>query len=172
MDLQLIDPCQDYKDAFLDFYTDFWENDPVNSGFYVEGVRDFEPYVMGLHAEAQGIDLLDGHVPCNHYWLVASGSILGVIRIRHNIESRFLREEAGHIGYDMAPRFRRRGLGSRMLAIGLKRAAIIGLKRVMISADEDNVASRNVIESNGGILDSIVQGKVFECAIARYWISL
>jgi len=173
MDVQLIEPNLDYKAAFAIFYNDFWTNDPVNAGFYVDGIRDFDAYVDSLYKDEQGIDLLDGHVPCSHCWMIDSdGNVLGVIRIRHNIEPQFLREEAGHIGYDMAPSYRKRGLGTRMLALGLQRATALGLKKVMISADEDNYGSRKIIEANGGILEAVIQGKVYECPIARYWIDL
>jgi predicted acetyltransferase len=39
-----------------------------------------------------------------------------------------------------------------------------------VTADEDNVASRRVIESNGGELENIVMGKVYPNPIARYWV--
>ncbi|GAL14946.1 acetyltransferase [Vibrio astriarenae] len=59
-----------------------------------------------------------------------------------------------------------------MLELALVKAQELGLNRVMLTADEDNIASRRVIEANGGQLDSVVMGKVFPNLLARYWIAL
>ncbi|MDJ1478839.1 hypothetical protein QBX67_28225, partial [Bacillus sp. LS15-K4] len=39
------------------------------------------------------------------------GKILGALRLRHHIDTPFLTNEAGHIGYDVAPSARRKGIG-------------------------------------------------------------
>lgn len=97
-------------------------------------------------------------------------NILGVIRIRHNINNEFLTLEAGHIGYDIAPSFRGFGHGKTMLKLALPKAKALGITKALITADEDNFASRKVIEANGGQFENIVMGKVFPNPLARYWV--
>jgi predicted acetyltransferase len=58
----------------------------------------------------------------------------------------------GHIGYAVVPWKRRRGYATRALALLLPEAAREGLPYVEITTDETNVASRRVIEANGGQL--------------------
>ncbi|MGF1777302.1 GNAT family N-acetyltransferase [Vibrio nomapromontoriensis] len=169
--MKLVSPSMKFEAAFSEFYNDFSKHDAGNSDYYREGVLDFSGYVQRLLDEAQGVNLKQGYVPCSHFWLVHQGTIVGAIRIRHRIDTPFLSLEAGHIGYDIAPRFRGRGLGKRMLAEALPNARQLGLAQVMITADEDNMASRGVIEANGGILQDVVMGKVFPNLLARYWLS-
>ncbi|WP_413769821.1 GNAT family N-acetyltransferase, partial [Vibrio vulnificus] len=80
------------------------QNDRENADYYLEGKTDFSTYVQRLHDEAMGVNLREGYVPCSHFWLVdARKTVLGAIRVRHNINNEFLAMEAGHIGYDIAP---------------------------------------------------------------------
>jgi len=169
--MELVSPTLDLESAFLVMYKDFADNDAENSEYYSESLAGFSSYVLRLNEEAEGVNLREGYVPCSHFWLVDSQqNILGVIRVRHNISNEFLSLEAGHIGYDIAPSFRGRGYGKLMLKLALPIAKRLGIEKALITADEDNYASRKVIEANGGQLENIVQGKVFPNLLARYWV--
>jgi predicted acetyltransferase len=59
-----------------------------------------------------------------------------------------------------------------MLRLALPLARERGLDRALITCDEDNTASRRVIEKCGGLLEGtspIPESGVLQC---RYWISL
>lgn len=58
----------------------------------------------------------------------------------------------GHIGYTVVPWKRGRGYATKALAEMLIHARREGLRHVEITTTPDNVASRRVIEANGGIL--------------------
>ena len=58
----------------------------------------------------------------------------------------------GHIGYSVVPWKRGRGYATRALALLLPEARALGLPYVELTTDEGNVASRRVIEANGGVL--------------------
>ncbi len=170
--LSLISPSLDYESAFADFYLDFVKNDPENADYYKLGFTEFELYIQRLQEEEKGQNLQVGYVPCSHFWLVNQDkAILGALRIRHNIDTEFLAQEAGHIGYDVAPSWRRQGAGSKMLSLALPKASELGIEDALITADADNLGSRGVIEANGGMLEEIVYGEVFECELARYWVT-
>ncbi|WED21412.1 GNAT family N-acetyltransferase [Vibrio sp. JC009] len=169
--MKLIEPSLEYKSEFEAFYEDFAKNDEVNSGFYQPGIDNFAAYIQQITDEAAGINVQQGYVPCSHFWLVDdSKNIIGAIRVRHHIDNDYLSLEGGHIGYDIAPSFREQGFGTAMLKLVLPKAKALGIEKALIVADEDNLASRGVIEANGGELEKIVVGRVYPEPLARYWI--
>ena len=46
----------------------------------------------------------------------------------------------------------------------------IGLTRVLVTCDDDNVGSIRTIEKNGGVLESIVADPEMTTPKRRYWI--
>ena len=82
-----------------------------------------------------------------------------------------LEHEGGHIGYDIRPTMRKRGFGTIMLGLNLARAAAMGLSRVRLTCDVDNLASIRVIEKNGGVLDAVVSSRRRPVMIRQYWLT-
>jgi predicted acetyltransferase len=101
----------------------------------------------------------DGRVPQTTLWWVSGNEYLGRISIRHRLTAS-LREIGGHIGYDIRPSARQRGYATAMLAAALPVARSLGIDRALLTCDEDNLASRKVIEANGGVLEGKSGDKV------------
>lgn len=90
---------------------------------------------------------------------------VGFLAIRHRLND-FLLELGGHIGYSVRPSRRREGHAGAALALAVREARDhLDLRHVLVTCDEDNVASLRTIESTGGILEDTRQGK------RRYWIT-
>ncbi len=126
----------------------------------------FAKFVEGLRAEALEETPRDPRfVPSTTLWWVVGDEYLGRIAIRHRLNANLL-EVGGHIGYDVRPSARQRGYATAMLKAALPIARDLGIDRVLVTCDDTNVASRLVIERNGGVLEDIRQDKM------RYWIDL
>jgi predicted acetyltransferase len=124
----------------------------------------FADYVDQLRAQAlEETPRPPHHVPCTTLWYVQDNEYLARLAIRHRLTPELL-EEGGHIGYDVRPSARRQGHATRMVRLALPIARGIGIARVLITCDQDNLASRRVIEKNGGVLEVERKGKL------RYWI--
>ena len=98
--------------------------------------------------ESRGTD----RVPSTVLWWVEDGAYLGRVAIRHRLNDR-LRVEGGHIGYWMRPSARGRGHGSAAFRASLPYAAELGIDPALVTCDDDNEASRRIIEGAGGVPD-------------------
>lgn len=173
MPIRVTEPDIALEAAFLRMLDDYEANDPENGDFYSLARTDFAAYVQTLSDEERGINLRPGIVPCSHRWLVDdSGEVVGVVRIRHNIDTPFLAREAGHIGYDVPPSHRGRGNGVQCLQAGIERARELEIDRVMVCADTPNRPSWRVIEKCGGVLESEFDSEHYGCLVRRYWIQV
>lgn len=106
------------------------------------------------------------------YWIVDDGEVVGFLSFRHDLND-YLREVGGHIGYSVRESRRRQGFASAALRLGLERAREIGLERVLITCDDDNVGSYRTIEGAGGVLQDVrEQSARGHALLRRYWITL
>jgi predicted acetyltransferase len=125
-----------------------------------------------LIEQRQGRGLEDWQVPQTTLWLVLDQrEVIGISRLRHRLTAR-LRQQGGHIGFVMRPSRRRQGIGRTLLGMTLGKARALGLDRVLISCDADNIGSRRVIETNGGQLEAEAVCSETGRLIRRYWIEL
>ena len=105
-----------------------------------------------------------GRVPQTIFWLYDGDRVVGFSKMRHFLNDG-LRLKGGHIGYGIRKSMRGHGYGNKILELTLEKINALGVNKVLITCNSTNVASRRVIEKNGGTLASIIEN---ECA---YWIS-
>jgi len=154
--------CDDFRALAEEFLA-------VGDSRYRDAAHDVAAFVEMCGHHSIGRNLPAGWVPQTTFWLVRDAKkIVGCSRLRHNL-TQFLAEHGGHIGYDVRPSERTRGYGTRLLQLTLAEARRIGLTRVLITADEANVASWRIIERNGGQREPNRLAPESD-ALRRYWI--
>lgn len=117
-------------------------------------------------------ELPAGFVRDDMYWIVDDGEVVGTLSFRHELND-YLREVGGHIGYAVRESRRRRGYASAGLALSLERAREVGLERVLLTCDDDNIGSARTIERAGGVLQDVTdQSARGHGLMRRYWITL
>jgi predicted acetyltransferase len=167
-------PTLDLYDSWAECVREFGTETVHGSGIWnlTDGVLDPTPEACAFLIEkaAQEADLTqpppEGRVHCDQYWVTDEDEVIGFVSFRHDLGNEFLRTEGGHIGYSIRPTRRRRGHASRALGLALDRARELGLDRVLVTCDVPNLGSARTIESQGGVFESVVNGK------RRYWIDL
>jgi predicted acetyltransferase len=167
--LTLETPSERLRGAFLEMAAEF---EAEGNPRYAPDARDFSGFLERVRQDAEGRRVFpDGKigVPTSQFWLVEAGRILGSSRLRHRLTPE-LEHEGGHIGYDVRPSARRKGLGTMLLRLTLARAWEIGLPRVRITCDADNIGSSRVIENNGGLLEAEALSVRRGVLIRQYWI--
>ena len=139
--------------------------------FGLEQGASWPAYCGQLESQRLGVDVPEGWVPSTFLVAEAEGQIVGRVSIRHALNAH-LAEVGGHIGYGVRPGFRRRGYATAILGQSLAVASSIGLDRVLVTCDDDNEGSANVIENCGGVLENVVAGRDGSVPKRRYWVEI
>lgn len=113
----------------------------------------------------------DGRVPETVFWIIAEGTTVGMLRMRHYLNEA-LQVKGGHIGYFIRPSVRSRGFATEALRLGLQVLATRGERRALLTTDPDNTASIRVIRANGGTFTGQVPDPAGAGVINQYWIDL
>jgi len=167
--LTLVEPTLELESAFLEMAQECREHG--EPGFN-DALRNFKSYVRLRQAHALGKELPAGRVPGTSYWLVRNDKdIVATASLRHELNEH-LEKEGGHIGYNVRPSERRKGYGTRLLAMVLDKARGRGMTRVLVTCDTDNIASAKIIRANGGKLETEVISDFTGKVKSRYWIDL
>jgi predicted acetyltransferase len=130
---------------------------------------DFAQWLRRTEDCRLGRELSGRQVPATFELALVGEQIAGRLSVRHELNE-FLLLKGGHIGYGVLPAFRGQGIGKELLQRGLSITRALGINRALVTCDEDNQASRRIIESAGGIHESDYHQPGVSIATRRYWI--
>ena len=82
----------------------------------------------------------------------SDNKIVGTINIRWNLNEKML-QFGGHIGYGIRPTERRKGYNKINLYLGILEARRLGLEKVMLDCDVNNLGSDRTLKALGGKLE-------------------
>jgi len=162
------------REALIDYATEFSAaGEPRYAHITSELTEsDFAELLRNQKANSRGEELAPDRVAQTVYFLVKNrGYLIGSSRLRHTLTPS-LENEGGHIGYDIRPSQRGKGYATLLLSMMLEEARGLGLSKVLVTCDEDNIASARVIEKNGGKLIDKVVAEEGGQLVRRYWIEL
>lgn len=131
-------------------------------------LRNFDEYVLRLRSAQT--EALPNFVENTCYWAIYRDELIGRIAIRHELND-YLRRIGGHIGFIVRPSFRQMGVASEMLRQILQTDRARAIKKILITRDEDNLASEKAIIKNGGVFEGIVANGE-NPKKKRFWINL
>lgn len=169
MKLSLVKLSEEYK-RHLNEMMEEWYATGENIIPYVirrNDYKDFEYYMDNLEVK-EGTENL---VPDSTFFSLDEDRdiFVGAVNIRHYLNEALLRD-GGHIGDGVRPSERRKGIATKMIGLVLDECRKLGIDRVLMVCDKDNIGSAKSIMNNGGVLENeITDGEVIE---QRYWIEL
>lgn len=130
--------------------------------------HDFDNYLDKLEIQ----EATNGLVPDSTFFLYdeEKDMFVGAVNIRHYLNEGLLKT-GGHIGDGIRPSERRKGNATLLIKLALDECKKLGIDKVLITCNKDNIGSAKSILNNGGKLENEVldeEGMI----IQRYWIEL
>lgn len=101
----------------------------------------------------------------------SDGRIVGMLDIRHELNEACL-NLFGNIGYSIRASERRKGYATEQLRLAKEICRGMGMKRILVTCDKENLASAKTILHNGGVLENEVVDERNGEVLQRYWIDL
>lgn len=169
MQLRLVKASENYRRQIVDMLEEWNEYGEKIIPYAIRRLdyHDFEFYCRNLEVK----DTSSGLVPDSTFFCLDEerDMIVGAVNIRHYLNESLLLN-GGHIGDGVRPSERRKGIATRMISLALKECEKLGIEKVLMVCDKDNIGSAKSIINNGGILENeiAVDGIVEQ----RYWIQL
>ena len=168
----LVKPDLSYADEIIKYKEESLKESPlINGSAGLDRLSSIEIWLQELKKRSCEDTVPEGLVPSSTYLGVREKDnyIVGMIDIRHYLNE-YLTQAGGHIGYGVRKTERNKGYAKQMLKLALEKCKELKIKRVLITCDEDNIASEKVILSANAKLEDIrnVDGENKK----RFWIDL
>lgn len=174
MNIELVRLTDEYREQLFEMLTE-WKKDIVENHadmspwkIWANDFHDFDRYLNDLDTK-DGAE--NGWVPDTTLFCLDKDRniFVGAVNIRHRLNEELLKT-GGHIGDGIRPSERRKGYATAMIALALGECTKLGISRVLMCCDKDNVGSVRSIIKNGGVLENEVEGNGH--IVQRYWIQL
>ena len=168
----LVKPDLSYADEIIKYKEESLAESPIiNGSAGLDRFSSIEIWFEELKKRSCENTVPKGLVPSSTYLAVREKDnyIVGMIDIRHYLNE-YLTQVGGNIGYGVRKTERNKGYAKQMLKLALEKCKELKIKKVLITCDEDNIASEKVILSANAKLEDIrnVDGENKK----RFWIDL
>ena len=168
----LVKPDLSYADEIIKYKEESLKESPlINGSAGLDRLSSIEDWLEELKKRSCEDTVPEGLVPSSTYLAVREKDnyIVGMIDIRHYLNE-YLTQVGGNIGYGVRKTERNKGYAKQMLKLALEKCKELKIKKVLITCDEDNIASEKVILSANAKLEDIrnVDGENKK----RFWIDL
>ena len=168
--LKLIFPTLEMEKQALDYRQEYFDcgEREINGDGGLDRAKNYAEWIGKIKTDLTRDD--GTSVPATTYFAVVGERIVGTVQVRHKLND-FLLRYGGHIGYGVRPSERRKGCATEMLAQALEKCRELGIIKVLVTCDKDNIGSARTIIKNRGVLENMVTTED-GTARQRYWIDI
>ena len=152
-------PSMERKNEIIQYFNEFVDNNSEINGtgsldLFLEGYTFEEAFERCMNLENKEYAEKVGRCPGKTFLLIRENDnkIVGNINVRWDLNEAMARF-GGHIGYAIRPSERRKGYNKINLYLGMLEAKKVGLDKVMLDCDVNNLGSDKTLKALGGELE-------------------
>ena len=152
-------PSFERKDEIIEYINEFVEyNSEINGtgglDKIIEGYTFEQALARCLSMEDENYAKKINRCQSKTFLLIREkdNRIVGTINVRWNL-TEAMKRFGGNIGYGIRPTERRKGYNKINLYLGMQEAKKLGLDRVMLDCDVNNLGSDRTLKALGGVLE-------------------
>ena len=169
--MNLVLPCKKYEKGYYELVNSAIKNkDELEMGNAYRNGESYQDMLNRLKDRRNGIGISNRDVPATVYFIIDNNKLVGTIDLRHELNDNYF-SRLGHVAYYIKPEERKKGCATKALSLALEKYKKQKIEKVLITCLEDNVASRKVIEKNGGKLEKSFYDDITKKYIQRFWIN-
>ena len=149
--LELIMPNYSHKDQWGEIITEWGYEMRNPSVLFQDSFENF----LSIVVSTRDSNSVEYSLPKSSIYFLkndTSNHIIWCIWIRHDLHFPHRDAYSTHVGYGIRPSERGKWYATEMLRLGLDIMRSIGITQVLISCHADNIASENVILTNGWMI--------------------
>jgi predicted acetyltransferase len=178
--MELREVTKQDKEKIIEMYDEYMMSELIPGIDRFEGIRDFEKieklsfndWIDDLEKNKYEKNLPESYSPHTLYLAINDNNkIVGAIGIRWK-QVPVLMAFGGLIGYSVRPSQRGKGYASEMLKLALDKFKNTNIENILITCKDFNIASKKVIEKNGGIFENTYSNDDDGYTYLRYWIKI
>ena len=177
--MELREVTKQDKEKIIEMYEEYMISELIPGIDRFEGIRDFEKiekisfeeWIEDLEKNKYEENLPETYSPHTLYLAINNNKIVGAIGIRWK-QVPVLMTFGRLIGYSIRPTERGKGYASEMLKLALDKFKNTEIENVFITCKDFNIASKKVIEKNGGIFENTYCNIDDGYTYLRYWIKI
>lgn len=178
--MELREVTKQDKEKIIEMYDEYMMSELIPGIDRFEGIRDFEKieklsfndWIDNLEKNKYEKNLPESYSPHTLYLAINDNNkIVGAIGIRWK-QVPVLMVFGGLIGYSVRPSQRGKGYASEMLKLALDKFKNTNIENILITCKDFNIASKKVIEKNGGIFENTYSNDDDGYTYLRYWIKI
>lgn len=122
--------------------------------------EEFDDFCKLNVSYAKKKGLPEGRVPKIIYIILDNDIPIGFGKFRPFLNEDCIQRKIGHFAYMISPKFRNKGYATQYLAFLKNKAQKLGLAEIEGGVLKENIASRRVMEKNGGKIKEEPEDKV------------
>jgi len=168
--LKLVSLCEDYKKHLTDMMDEWCASGEKVVPYSIRRLdyRNFKEYLNGFEGDLIGQDIT---VPSSTFFCLDTDRdiFVGAVNIRHYLNESLLLN-GGHIGDGIRLSERRKGYATKMVALAIKECKMLGINKILMVCDRENIGSAKSIVKNNGVLENEIE--INGIVEQRYWITV